>query len=60
MVRCSLDLYSGNYDHFIIIGDFNEELNQEYMKRFCESCNLKNLIKNIHVLTTQNIPHTYI
>ena len=44
-VRCSLDLYSADYNQFIIIGDFKAELNQEYMKLFCESYNLKSFIK---------------
>ena len=28
VLRCSLDLYSADYDHFFITGDFNAELRQ--------------------------------
>ena len=41
VLRFILDLYSTNYDHFILIGDFNTEFNEEFVKLFCESYNLK-------------------
>ena len=32
--RCSLDSYSANYDHLVIIEDFHIELNQECINSF--------------------------
>ena len=40
----SLDLYIPNYDHFLIMGDFNAEVSDKYLKNFCENYNLKSLI----------------
>ena len=42
---CSLDLYSADYDHFIIIRDINVQLNRERTKLFCESYKSKGLMK---------------
>ena len=33
------------YENFVVIGDFNAELANNYLKEFCASHNLKNLIK---------------
>ena len=41
----NLDFYSSKYEHFIVIGDFNEEMTNNYLEEFCASYNLKNLIK---------------
>ena len=46
LLRRSLDLYSAEYEHFIIVGDFNTEVTQTSMKVFCDSYEFKNLIKN--------------
>ena len=46
LLRRSLDLYSAEYEHFIIAGDFNTEVTQTSMKVFCDSCEFKNLIKD--------------
>ena len=46
LLRRSLDLYSAEYEHFIIVGDFNTEITQTSMKVFCDSYEYKNLIKN--------------
>ena len=54
----NLDFYSSKYEKFIVIGDFNAEITNNYLGEFCASYNLKNLIKeptcfkNIdHILT---------
>ena len=41
----NLDFYSSKYENFIVIGDFNAEMTNNYLEEFCASCNLKNLIK---------------
>ena len=46
LLRRSLDLYSAEYEHFIIVGDFNTEVTQTSMKVFCDSYEFKNLIKD--------------
>ena len=42
----SLDLYSAEYEHFIIVRGFNTEVPQTSMKVFCDSYEFKNLIKD--------------
>ena len=44
-IGLSLDTLMENYDNLILIGDFNSEMEEEYMKDFCEIYNLQNLIK---------------
>ena len=46
LLRRSLDLYSAEYEHFIIVGDLNTEVTQTSMKVFCDSYEFKNLIKD--------------
>ena len=46
LLRKSLDLYSAEYEHFIIERDFNTEFTQTSMKVFCDSYEFKNLIKD--------------
>ena len=46
VLRRSIDLYSAEYEHFIIVGDFNTEVTQTSMKVFCDSYEFKNLIKD--------------
>ena len=41
----SLDTFSSDYQKFIILGDFNIEINENYRKSFCENYDLTNLIK---------------
>ena len=43
LLRGSLDLYSAEYEHFIIVRDFNTEVIQMMMKVFCDSYEFKNL-----------------
>ena len=43
----SLDIYSSQFDHFNILGDFNIEINNSEMKEFCVNYNLKSLIRTL-------------
>ena len=40
-----LDIYSASYDNFIILGDFNIEMEQQQIKDFCDNYSLKSLIR---------------
>ena len=40
-----LDIFSANYDNFILLGDFNSEPKEKYVKGFCHVHNCKNIIK---------------
>ena len=42
----ALDKFIGTYDNLLLVGDFNSETEEEYMKDFCDLYNLKNLIKH--------------
>ena len=46
VLRRSIDLYSAEYEHFIIVADFNTEVTQTSMKVFCDSYEFQNLIKD--------------
>ena len=41
----SLDVYSSTYEEIVILGDFNVEKENNYMKIFCKNYNFKTLIK---------------
>ena len=41
----SLATFSSDYEKFIILGDFNVEINENHTKSFCENYDLTNLIK---------------
>ena len=41
----NLDLCSGNYEHFLLMGDFNSEITENAMEVFMKVSNLKNLTK---------------
>ena len=43
-LRKSLDLYSTQYENFVVLGDFNVEVDSSDMKDFCKSYNLKSLV----------------
>ena len=45
VLRRSLDFYSVNYKNLIIIKAVNMERNQEYIRLFCETFSLADLIK---------------
>ena len=40
-----LDIYSTSYGNFIILGDFNIEMEEEQIKDFCDNYGLKSLIR---------------
>ena len=40
-----LDIYIGNYDNTLLLGDFNSEFSEHCLNDFCDICNLKNLVK---------------
>ena len=46
LFRRSLDLCSAEYEHFVIVGDFNIEVTQTSIKVFCDSYEFNNLIKD--------------
>ena len=41
----SLEIYSSQFDHFTILGDFNVEMKNSEMKEFYKNYNLKSLIR---------------
>ena len=41
----SLEIYSSQFDHFTILGDFNVEIKNSEMKGFYKNYNLKSLIR---------------
>ena len=40
-----LDIYFSIYNNFIILGDFNTEMEEQQIKAFCDNCGLKSLIR---------------
>ena len=40
-----LDIYSTSYDNFIILGDFDFEMEEQQIKNFCDNYSLKSLIR---------------
>ena len=40
-----LDTYSSSYNSFIILGDFNIEMEEQQIKAFCDNYGLKSLIR---------------
>ena len=40
-----LDIYSTSYGNFIILGDFNIEIEKQQIKVFCDNYSLKSLIR---------------
>lgn len=44
-VRRNIDYFLSEYGNFIVLGDFNAEMNNHFMEEFCHSYNLKHLIK---------------
>ena len=41
----SLDVFSSNYERFLLVGDFNVAVEETHMKSFCENYALTNLIR---------------
>ena len=44
----NLDIYSSSYKNFIILGDFNIEVEEQQIKAFCDNYGLKS--KTINML----------
>ena len=40
-----LDHYMSKFDNFLLLGDFNSEMNELILRNFCDTYNLDNLIK---------------
>ena len=40
-----LEIYSTSYDNFVILGDFNIEMEEQQIKDFCDNYSLKSLIR---------------
>ena len=51
-----LDKVLSNYDHFLILGDFNSQVSEQHMKEFCELYDLKNLMKEPRCFKNPNNP----
>ena len=51
-----LDQYLSKYDNYLLIGDFNSEVDENIMKEFCDSYNLSNLIKEPTCFMNLNNP----
>ena len=44
-LNVSLGIYSSQYEHFIVMGDFNVEVENRDTAEFCKNYNLKSLIQ---------------
>ena len=44
-VSKGLDYYSSKYDNFILLGDYNAQVDNDFVKEFCSTYNLKSLIR---------------
>ena len=51
-----LDLNTSKFENILVIGDLNISMENNNMKHFCESCNLKSLIKVRTCFTNHKIP----
>ena len=51
-----LDHYLSKYDNYLLVGDFNSEVDEDIMKEFCDSYNLSNLIKEPTCFMNLNNP----
>lgn len=43
VLSVSLDVYSSEHEHFIVLRDFNVEVENKDMEEFCKNSNLKSL-----------------
>ena len=43
-LSAKLDTYSSSYNNFIILDDFNIEMQEQQIKAFCDNYSLKSLI----------------
>ena len=53
-LRNSLDLHSSKYEKILILGDFNLEIEEANIKSFCETYDVKSLIKQPNCHKTPN------
>ena len=44
IISMQLNVFQKGYENFIILGDFNSEINEDAMKDFCVIYNFKSLI----------------
>ena len=51
-----LDKLYEKYEHFILLGDFNAEMTEDAMEIFCDTHNLKNLVKEPTCFKSVNNP----
>ena len=51
-----VDLHSSKYEKVLILGDFNVGLNEQHIQSFCETYNLKSLIKQPTCCKNPNSP----
>ena len=46
-VKEKIDIYPSNYNNFIVLGDFNIEMEKQQFKAFCYNYRLKSLIRQL-------------
>ena len=54
-----LDLHSSKYENVLILEDFNLGVNEQHMQSFCETYNLKSLIKQPTCYKNSNSPYVH-
>ena len=55
-LRKSWNVYSAEYENIVLVGDFNTEINDTFMKSFCESYESKSLVKETKMLQKSRKP----
>ena len=53
----NLDFYSCKYENVFVLVDWNAEITNNYLEKFCASYNLKNLIKQFPCSKNPDWPH---
>ena len=59
IVGRSLDSYMSSYDHCLVIGDLNSEINEISISEFCDRYNLQNLLVKDPTCYKNPSKHTY-
>ena len=59
IVGRSLDSYMSSYNHCLVIGDLNSEINEIVMSEFCDRYNLQNLLVKDPTCYKNPSKHTY-
>ena len=54
-----LDFYMSKYDNFLLLGDINSEMNDNAMREFSDTYNLKNLITNPTCFKNTSKPNSH-